>query len=271
MRYNGMSTFLWKLFFPHIFSEWTVFLFLAAEAEWSGMTVQEVVQCPIQSGKGSCGYFSEEVSIMYCTAHMKCPPFTFPLCIFITSLCTQWVMRPIPSCSVQVPWLTGHLPCEALITESPCRATAAMKEAVLSHERITKALIKVQLRKMWLMISLRQPSLCYQTKRPHSQALGLGTAFAVHAARFFWELAPWYGGSIQRYLTPLAPLESLSGTIASGFQSPSCGIYRATEVVKKLLARKDLGEMGDPLRCWSLWTLFGSQVCHTPSLVNLRF
>lgn len=55
-------------------------------------------------------------------------------------------MRPNLSCSVWGPWLTGHLPCEALITKSPYLPTAMMKGAVLCYDQITGTLIKVRVK-----------------------------------------------------------------------------------------------------------------------------
>lgn len=61
-----------------------------------------------------------DISVNSCQSQIEQPTWNvlsspFFSAFFITSLCTQRVMRPIPSCSVQVLWLTGHLPCHLLL------------------------------------------------------------------------------------------------------------------------------------------------------------
>lgn len=75
---------------------------------------------------------------------MKCPLITFLLCIFyhIPLHTVSHEANPLLQCASAVAHRSSALP---LITESPCRAIAVMKGAVLPHEQITEVLIKVQL------------------------------------------------------------------------------------------------------------------------------
>lgn len=70
-------------------------------------------------------------------------------------------MRPNPSCSVQGLWHTGHLPCEALIAESPYLPTAVVAGPVNCHDPATGVCAHyspVTVTQMWLTIDLKLTS-----------------------------------------------------------------------------------------------------------------
>ena len=121
--------YLLKWFYACLNDLYWCFLFI-----WPLRSCTEIVLYSMTTKAFHLFYLLEMSSIHLPTLHASCIP------LLTVSQETK------PSCSVWGLWLTGHLLCEALITESPYLSIAVMKGVTLCHDKITGMLIKAWLR-----------------------------------------------------------------------------------------------------------------------------